>query len=105
MWAHRKLTFELDRYFTASQTGFKRAMRQFGVMIPSEVNAGIGGRLAYNKKTDIGILYPDHFLEGDEADVTIAGQFTKFGKTRFKLFIYCAKSIQPQLMQHYIFRS
>ena len=48
-------------------------MRQFGVMIPAHVNAGIGGSLRYSPDSEIGILYPNHFLEDDEEDFTIAG--------------------------------
>ncbi len=72
VWAHKKLTYELDRFFTAGPAGFKRAARQFGIMIPDQVNAGIGSSLR-TAKSSIGILYPDHFLDGDEADVEIAG--------------------------------
>ena len=72
-WAHKTLTHEMDRYFTSAQNGFKRAMRQFGVMIPAHVNAGIGGSLRFGPDVEIGILYPDHFLNDDEEDVTIAG--------------------------------
>ena len=75
VWAHKLMTYELDRYFTVGQLGYKRAKRQFGVRIPGLVNAGIGGSLATHSEIDIGILYPDHFLEDDEEDVTIAGDF------------------------------
>ena len=74
VWAHKTLTYELDRYFTVGQLGYKRAKRQFGVSIPGLVSAGIGSGLATGSNIDIGILYPDHFLEDDEEDVTIAGK-------------------------------
>ena len=69
----KTLTHEMDRYFTSAQNGFRRAMRQFGVMIPAHINAGIGGSLRFGPDVEIGILYPDHFLNDDEEDVTIAG--------------------------------
>ena len=74
IWAHKTMTKEIDRWFTSSKAGYKRAMRQFGVMIPFHVNAGIGGDLRYGiENIELGILYPDHFLKEDEEDVTIAG--------------------------------
>ena len=74
VWAHETLEYELNRYFTVSMTGFRRAMRQFGVLIPAHVNSGIGPALRAGIAKGIGILYPDHFLDEDEKDVKIAGK-------------------------------
>ncbi len=73
MWAHETLEYELNRYFTVSMTGFRRAMRQFGVLIPSHVNSGIGPALRAGVGKGFSIIYPDHFLYEDEKDVKIAG--------------------------------
>ena len=77
VWAHKTFTYELDRYLTVGQVGYTRARRQFGSRLASRENAGIGMSLALDD-VQIGILYPDHFLNDDEKDVTIAGYYEYF---------------------------
>ena len=77
VWAHKTFTYELDRYLTVGQVGYTRARRQFGSRLASRENAGIGMSLALDD-VQIGILYPDHFLNDDEEDVTIAGYYEYF---------------------------
>ena len=72
VWAHKTLIYELDRFLTVGQLGYMRAKRQFGSRLASRENAGIGVGLAVDN-VQIGILYPNHFLNDDEEDVTIAG--------------------------------
>ena len=77
VWAHKTFAYELDRYLTVGQVGYTRARRQFGSRLVSHENAGIGMSLALDD-VQIGILYPDHFLNDGEEDVTIAGYYEYF---------------------------
>lgn len=50
-------------------------MRQFGVFLPGQINAGIGFKLRYGTDTaTLGIVYPTHFVHKQKTDVTLAGK-------------------------------
>ncbi len=76
VWAHKTLPFELERVFMLGQIGYRRGMRQFGIMASGVANVGIGLRVNYGEGRRIGILHPTRFLEEDQEDVNIAGQCT-----------------------------
>ncbi|KAL3859271.1 hypothetical protein ACJMK2_009498 [Sinanodonta woodiana] len=74
IWAHYDIEKEFRRTALTSASGFRRAMRQFGVLLPERLNSGIGIRLRYGK-TDktLSIVHPTHFVHNKETDVDIAG--------------------------------
>ena len=81
----------LRRVATVSLLTYKRAMRQFGVLLPSHINSGIGIRLTYGKNATTGLVYPTRFLEEDQAQVNIAGKIKKklSGQNKCKPIHYC----------------
>jgi hypothetical protein len=51
-------------------------MRQFGVFLPEQINAGIGFKLRYGTDAaTLGIVYPTRFVHKQKTDVTLAGKW------------------------------
>ncbi|XP_033754745.1 alkyl/aryl-sulfatase BDS1-like [Pecten maximus] len=75
IWAHKKIMQEMKRAFsTVNGATYTRAMRQFGVLLPESVNAGIGLKLTYGGSSGgMGLVYPNKFVSKAVTDVTIAG--------------------------------
>ncbi|PAA50972.1 hypothetical protein BOX15_Mlig009765g2 [Macrostomum lignano] len=96
IWSHRSLIdiFRLTNYVTGPII-YKRAMRQFGALIEREntPNSGIGFSLNLGQKQfRSGFVPPNRFLDGAEADVTIAGLKLKLvhipGETDDQIAVY-----------------
>ena len=61
-------------FSTVNAATYTRAMRQFGVFLPEQVNAGIGLKLQYGaNKGTLGVVYPTRFVYDQKTDVTLAG--------------------------------
>ncbi|XP_021366206.1 alkyl/aryl-sulfatase BDS1-like isoform X2 [Mizuhopecten yessoensis] len=75
IWAHERIIKEMKRSFsTVNGATFTRAMRQFGVLLPESVNAGIGIKLKYgDPANNFGLVYPNKFVSKAVTDVTMAG--------------------------------
>ncbi|KAJ8303406.1 hypothetical protein KUTeg_019802 [Tegillarca granosa] len=75
IWAHVGILKQFQRVFSTVNTAtYKRAARQFGVLLPNTINAGIGHRLRYSVSGDrLGVVFPDKFVSEKETEVHIAG--------------------------------
>ncbi|XP_069112681.1 linear primary-alkylsulfatase-like isoform X1 [Argopecten irradians] len=75
IWAHKKMLPEMQRSFsTISGATYTRAMRQFGVLLPEAINAGIGLRLKYGASDgSLGVVVPNKVVSKAITDVTLAG--------------------------------
>lgn len=76
VYAHYTTSQHLDRIVNITRdTTYRRAMRQFGVMLPpgGVVNAGIGPRLLFDSDSTPGLLYPTKTYDGDQLALEIAG--------------------------------
>lgn len=76
IYAHYTTSHHLDRIVSITRdTTYRRAMRQFGVLLPpgGVVNAGIGARLLFGKDSTPGLLYPTKTYDGDRLALEIAG--------------------------------
>lgn len=62
-------------FSTVNTAAYTRAMRQFGVFLPEQINAGIGFKLRYGTDAaTLGIVYPTRFVHKQKTDVTLAGK-------------------------------
>lgn len=75
IWAHDGILGEFTRVFsTVNGATYKRSMRQFGVHLPGQINAGIGLKLKYGTdKATLGVVYPTHFVHEQKTDLILAG--------------------------------
>ncbi len=76
IYAHYTTSHHLDRIVNITRdTTYRRAMRQFGVLLPpgAVVNAGIGARLLFDADSTPGLLYPTKTYDGDRMELEIAG--------------------------------
>lgn len=67
---------EMSKVFTLTAgTTYRRSMRQFGVFVDPEdfMNAGIGPKLHYNNKEEIGTVMPTHIMLQERKTVEVAG--------------------------------
>jgi hypothetical protein len=75
--SHTGTDREFIRFSTGNGAYYRRAMRQFGVHLPTIINAGIGPRLrAGTDASTMGMVYPTRYFDGAETDINIAGMFT-----------------------------
>lgn len=76
IWAHDGILGEFTRVFsTVNGATYKRSMRQFGVHLPGQINAGIGLKLKYGTdKATLGVVYPTHFVHEQKTDLILAGK-------------------------------
>ncbi len=76
IFAHESTAREIDRIAAITrETTFRRAMRQFGVMIPKKdfLNSGIGPFLDFGGESEIGLERPTRVLAGKRSDLVLAG--------------------------------
>jgi alkyl sulfatase BDS1-like metallo-beta-lactamase superfamily hydrolase len=76
VYAHAETLGHLERIATLTrETTYRRAMRQFGALLPDEqfLNAGIGPRLRYDETKTAAILPPTHTFAEARLEVEIAG--------------------------------
>ncbi len=76
IYSHATTVYYMDRIATITrETTYRRAMRQFGTMLPEGglVNAGIGPRLEFDESKTLGMLTPSKAFSGDRLNLEIAG--------------------------------
>ncbi len=76
IYAHHTTSHHLDRIVNVTRdTTYRRAMRQFGVLLPpgGVVNCGIGRALYFDSESTPGLLYPTRTYDGDRMELEIAG--------------------------------
>ena len=95
IYSHATTLYYLDRITNITrETTYRRAMRQFGSLLPEDglINAGIGLRLEYDESKTLGILRPGKTFSGDRLDLEISGLklvlFHAPGETPDQIFIW-----------------
>ena len=95
IYSHAATLYYIDRITTITrETTYRRAMRQFGSLLPKDkhINAGIGRRLEYDESKTLGILTPGKTFSGNRLDLEIAGLklvlFHAPGETPDQIFIW-----------------
>jgi alkyl sulfatase BDS1-like metallo-beta-lactamase superfamily hydrolase len=76
IYSHATTSVYMDRIATITrETTYRRAMRQFGTMLPEGglVNAGIGPCLEFDESKTLGMLAPTKTFATDRIDLEIAG--------------------------------
>jgi alkyl sulfatase BDS1-like metallo-beta-lactamase superfamily hydrolase len=76
VYCHEKTFYYLNRIANITrETTYRRAMRQFGTMLPpgGVINAGIGPWLEYDQSKKIALLLPTKTFKGDRLELEIAG--------------------------------
>lgn len=76
IYAHQSTADHLDRIVNVTrETTYRRAMRQFGVLLPPGglINAGIGPRLRFDESSTPGLLYPTETYAGERVELNVAG--------------------------------
>jgi len=74
--SHETTLAHLDRVVNVTRDiTYKRAMRQFGTLLPAEsfINAGIGPRLRFSADATTALVRPTRTFAGQRLDLTIAG--------------------------------
>lgn len=74
--AHETILEQLDRVVNLTRDiTYKRAMRQFGTLLPADsfVNAGIGPRLVFTAEATTALVRPTRTFAGNRLELTIAG--------------------------------
>ncbi len=74
--SHASTGFYLNRIATVTrETTYRRAMRQFGTLLPEGelINAGIGPRLKFDADKTIATLAPNQTFSSDSLELEIAG--------------------------------
>jgi len=95
IYAHESTLTYLDRVASVTrETTYRRAMRQFGTLLPQGglINCGIGPFLAFNKESTIGLIRPNKTFSGDRLALDIAGiKLTLFhapGETNDQIIVW-----------------
>ncbi len=76
IYAHETTLYYIDRVLNLTRDiTFKRAMRQFGVLLPEEalVNAGIGPRLFFSAEAKNAFVRPTKTFSGELMELDVAG--------------------------------
>lgn len=76
VYSHESTLYYLKRIASVTrETTYRRAMRQFGTLLPEGgvLNCGIGPELRFNENNTIGILPPTQTFDGDQLELNIAG--------------------------------
>jgi alkyl sulfatase BDS1-like metallo-beta-lactamase superfamily hydrolase len=76
VYCHAETLAHMNRTATVTrETTYRRAMRQFGTLLPEGglVNAGIGPRLEYDETKHLALLPPTQTFAGERLDLDIAG--------------------------------
>lgn len=76
VYCHAQTLTHLNRIASITrETTYRRAMRQFGTLLPPEelINAGIGPRLAYDQTKTLALLMPTQTFSGERREIEVAG--------------------------------
>jgi alkyl sulfatase BDS1-like metallo-beta-lactamase superfamily hydrolase len=76
VYSHASTLYYLKRIASVTrETTYRRAMRQFGSLLPAGgvVNCGIGPELKFNENSTIALLPPTRTFAGDSLELDIAG--------------------------------
>ena len=76
VYSHASTLYYLKRIASVTrETTYRRAMRQFGSLLPDGgmVNCGIGPELKFNENSTIAILPPTRTFGSDPLELDIAG--------------------------------
>ena len=95
IYSHASTSYYMDRIATITrETTYRRAMRQFGTLLPEGglINAGIGKALEFDESKTLGMLVPNKTFSKDRLDLEIAGLklnlFYAPGETPDQIFIW-----------------
>jgi alkyl sulfatase BDS1-like metallo-beta-lactamase superfamily hydrolase len=76
VYSHASTLYYLKRIASVTrETTYRRAMRQFGSLLPAGgvINCGIGPELKFNENSTIALLPPTRTFAGDSLELDIAG--------------------------------
>ncbi len=76
VYSHASTLYYLKRIASVTrETTYRRAMRQFGSLLPAGgvINCGIGPELKFNENSTIALLPPTRTFTGDSLELDIAG--------------------------------
>jgi alkyl sulfatase BDS1-like metallo-beta-lactamase superfamily hydrolase len=76
VYSHEKTLYYLKRIASVTrETTYRRAMRQFGSLLPEGgvLNCGIGPRLEFDETKTIALIPPTNTFSGERHEITIAG--------------------------------
>ncbi len=95
VYAHESTPYYLDRIVSITQeTTYRRAMRQFGTMLPEGglINCGIGPHLDFRAENTAGLVWPNKTFSSDHTELEIAGLkielFFAPGETNDQIFVW-----------------
>ena len=95
IYSHEKTLYYLKRIASITrETTYRRAMRQFGSLLPEGgvLNCGIGPRLEFDETKTIALIPPTHSFSGERHEMTIAGMKLALvhapGETPDQIFIW-----------------
>jgi alkyl sulfatase BDS1-like metallo-beta-lactamase superfamily hydrolase len=95
VYSHESTLYYLKRIASVTrETTYRRAMRQFGTLLPAGglLNCGIGPALKFNDNSTIAILPPTRTFAGDSLELDIAGMKLVLvhapGETPDQIFIW-----------------
>ncbi|MGB5747761.1 MAG: alkyl sulfatase dimerization domain-containing protein [Desulfobacterales bacterium] len=76
IYSHEKTLYYLKRIASVTRaTTYRRAMRQFGSLLPEGgvLNCGVGPRLEFDETKTIALMPPTHTFSGERHEMTISG--------------------------------
>ncbi len=95
IYAHENTSHHLKRIVSVTrETTYRRAMRQFGVLLPEGgvLNAGIGPRLEFDRTKTIGAIPPNKTFSEERLDLEVAGMKLSLvhapGETTDQIFVW-----------------
>ncbi|MCP4600118.1 MAG: MBL fold metallo-hydrolase [Proteobacteria bacterium] len=95
IYAHENTNHHLNRIVNVTRdTTYRRAMRQFGVLLPKGgvLNAGIGPRLEFDRTKTVGVLPPSKTFSGERLELEVAGMKLELvhapGETTDQIFVW-----------------
>lgn len=95
VYSHASTSDHLNRVANITrETTYRRAMRQFGVLLPegTVLNAGIGPYLKFNANSTVAVIPPTHVFAEDQLELEFAGIKLHLvhtpGETNDQIFIW-----------------
>ncbi len=95
VYSHEKTLYYLKRIASITrETTYRRAMRQFGSLLPEGgvINCGIGPRLEFDETKTLALIPPTHTFSGERHEITVAGMKLVLvhapGETPDQIFIW-----------------
>jgi alkyl sulfatase BDS1-like metallo-beta-lactamase superfamily hydrolase len=76
VYSHESTLYHLNRIVNITrETTYRRAMRQFGTLLPHGglINAGIGPRLVFTQESTPAVILPNKTFAGERLDLEVAG--------------------------------